>query len=362
MANAGRLKQIRMVVGLVRKSNPKALPIIFGLGLGVALVLVLVGLLTGMLGFFVPLAVLFGLMAIMISFGRFAQSAQYSAIEGQPGAAAAVLQNMRGNWTVTPAVTGNRNMDVVHRAVGRPGVVLVGEGSPNGLASLLAAEKKRTARVAYEVPVFEFQIGDEKGQVPIRKLQRKVMRLPRNLNSSAVNDLNHRLKALRPTLQAPKGPVPRNGRMPRAPKPRTRLAADHHGVRGPVVQAAQVPVGEQRRDHGEQQQSPDRRPAETDPPAAGADHPDPEQRLAHRDAADDGEQVFLGGEDGQGPPVRPGETIGDQLAQHPVHRQGADPPPHARDRQGPGPGQPEPLTWVVIALRAGAGRAGGTGS
>ena len=101
----------------------------------------------------------------MILFGRFAQSAQYSAIEGQPGAAAAILQSMRGNWTVTPAIAANRNMDVVHRAVGQPGVVLVGEGSPNGLASLLAAEKKRVSRVAYEVPIYDLQVGDAEGQV-----------------------------------------------------------------------------------------------------------------------------------------------------------------------------------------------------
>ena len=63
--------------------------------------------------------------------------------------------------------------------VGRPGVVLVGEGSPNRLASLLAAEKKRVARVAYEVPITEFQVGNEEGQIPISKLQRKIMRLPR---------------------------------------------------------------------------------------------------------------------------------------------------------------------------------------
>jgi Domain of unknown function (DUF4191) len=222
MANAGRIKQIRMVAGLVRRSNPRALPIVFGSGLGILVVLVVVGLLTGLTALFIPLGVLAGLAVAMVLFGRFAQAAQYSAIEGQPGAAAAVLENMRGNWTVTPAIAANRNMDVVHRAVGRPGVVLVGEGSPTRLASLLAAEKKRVARVAYEVPIFEFQVGDEEGQIPLSKLQRKVMRLPRNLKPAAVSDLNHRLKALQPSLQAPKGPIPKNIRQPRMPRPKTR--------------------------------------------------------------------------------------------------------------------------------------------
>ncbi|MFY9934449.1 MAG: DUF4191 domain-containing protein [Streptosporangiaceae bacterium] len=222
MANAGRLKQIRMVAGLVHKSNPKALPIVIGSGLAVLVILIIVGLLTNLAAFLIPLGVLLGVLVTTVLFGRFAQAAQYSAIEGQPGAAAAVLENMRGDWTVTPAIAANRNMDVVHRAVGRPGVILVGEGSPTRLASLLAAEKKRVARVAYEVPIFEFQIGDGEGQVPIGKLQRKIMRLPRNLKPGAVSDINHRLKALQPTLQAPKGPLPRSARQPKMPRPKAR--------------------------------------------------------------------------------------------------------------------------------------------
>jgi hypothetical protein len=222
LASAGRLKQIRMVVGMVRKANPKALPIAIGAGLGTLVILVIVGLVTGLAALLIPFGVLLGVLVTVILFGRFASSAQYSAIEGQPGAAAAVLENMRGSWTVTPAIAANRNMDVVHRAVGKPGVILVGEGSPTRLASLLAAEKKRVARVAYEVPITEFQVGNEEGQIPIRKLQRKIMRLPRKLKPDAISDLNHRLKALQPSLQAPKGPLPRNVRQPKMPRPKAR--------------------------------------------------------------------------------------------------------------------------------------------
>jgi len=221
-ASAGRIKQIRMVAGIIRKSNPRALPIVAGAGIGVLAVFVVVGLFTGLL---VPLTILgvpVGLTVAMIIFGRYAQSAQYKAVEGQPGAAAAIMQGMRGGWTVTPAVSANRSMDVVHRAVGRPGVVLVGEGSPTRLASLLAAEKKRVSRVAFDVPIYDLQVGDEEGQIPIRKLQRKLMRLPRNLKGPAVADLNFRLKALPQSLQAPKGPMPRTGRMPKPPRPRYR--------------------------------------------------------------------------------------------------------------------------------------------
>jgi Domain of unknown function (DUF4191) len=219
---AGRIKQIRMVAGIVREQNPRALPLIALAAVGIIAVFVVVGLLTGLGGVLIPIGVVAGLAAAMLLFGRFAQSAQYSVVEGQPGAAAAILQSMRGGWTVTPAVSANRNMDVVHRAVGKPGVVLVGEGSPNRLPSLLAAEKKRISRVAYDVPIYDIQVGNEEGQVPIRKLQRKVMRLPRNLKSGEVSELNYRLKALPRTTQGPQGPLPKSARMPKPPRPRLR--------------------------------------------------------------------------------------------------------------------------------------------
>jgi hypothetical protein len=211
-----------MVAGMIRKNDPRALPIIIGSGVGVIVVFVVAGLLSGLVGFLTPLGVLLGTLASMILFGRYAQSAQYAAIAGQPGAAAAIVQQMRGNWTVTPAIAGNRNMDVVHRVVGRPGVVLLGEGSPNGLSSLIAAEKKKIARIAYGVPIIDMEVGEDSGQIPISKLQRKLMRLPRELKPGAVTDLNNRLKALPPSLQAPRGPMPRAGRMPRPPRPKVR--------------------------------------------------------------------------------------------------------------------------------------------
>jgi hypothetical protein len=218
----GRIKQLRMVAAIVRESNPRALPIVAGTVIGIIALFVILGLVLNLAPFLIPLGVLAALATGMVLFGRFAQSSQYSRIAGQPGAAAAILQSMRGNWTVTPAIAANRNMDVIHRAVGRPGVVLVGEGSPNRLAGLLAAEKKRVSRVAYDVPIYDLQVGDEDGQVSIRKLQRHIMKLPRNLKPAAVSDLNFRLKALPPSLQMPKGPVPKGARMPKAPRPKLR--------------------------------------------------------------------------------------------------------------------------------------------
>jgi Domain of unknown function (DUF4191) len=219
-AKAGRLKQIRMVAKLVNQQNKRALPITGGAALGIIVVFVLVGLFTNLGAFLIPVGVLLGLSAAMILFGRFAQQAQYSAIDGQLGAAAAVLQSMRGDWTVTPAVSGNRSMDVVHRAVGKKGVILVGEGAPNRVSGLLAAERKKTERVAHGVPITEFQVGGGDGQIPVSKLQSSIMKVPGTLKAPAVTDLNYRLRALQPTMQAPKGPMPKGARQPKMPRPR----------------------------------------------------------------------------------------------------------------------------------------------
>jgi hypothetical protein len=222
IASMGRLKQIRMVAGIVHKGNRKAMPILAATGVGIAGIVILVGFFIGLLYPFIPLGILLGLLGAIILFGRFAQSAQYSAVEGQPGAAAAILQGLRGGYTTTPAIAANRNMDVVHRTVGRPGVILVGEGSPSRLPSLLAAEKKRIARIASQIPIYDFQVGDGEGQIPVRDINKKIMKLPRNITGQAVADLNYRLNALPQQLQMPKGPVPRSARMPKAPRPRIR--------------------------------------------------------------------------------------------------------------------------------------------
>jgi Domain of unknown function (DUF4191) len=221
-SSMGRIQQLRMVAGIIRKQNPRALPLVALAGIGIAAVVIVIGWAVGLIWGFVPLGILGGLLGAMLLFGRFATSAQYAALDGQPGAAAAILQGLRGGFTTTPAIAANRNMDVVHRTVGKPGVILVGEGSPNRLPSLLAAEKKRISRIASQVPIYDFQVGDAEGQVPIRQLNRKIMKLPRNLKGQAVAELNFRLNALPQQLQMPKGPVPRTARMPKAPRPRTR--------------------------------------------------------------------------------------------------------------------------------------------
>jgi hypothetical protein len=218
----GRFKQIRMVAAMLHQADRRALPLVALSAIGTIVVFVVVGIVLGLAAYLIPLGVMLGVLVGLIVFGQLAQRAQYRLAEGQMGAAASVLENMRGNWTVTPAVAGNRSMDMVHRAVGRPGVVLVSEGPSSRVGALLGSEKKRIARAAHEVPIYDIQVGNEEGQIPLGKLQSHVMKLPRNLDKAQVAELNDRLRALPAGMQMPKGPMPKNIRMPKGPKPSTR--------------------------------------------------------------------------------------------------------------------------------------------
>lgn len=152
------------------------------------------------------------LLATTFFFGKIAEKAAYSSIAGQVGAAASVLNALRGSWQVTPAVGVDKNQNMVHRVVGRPGIILVGEGSRPGV--LLAEQRKAHARYAQGVPIHEIIVDDV--DVTISNLQKKVKKLGKSLRPAEVTQVRNRLKALPQTaLPIPKGPLPLGKKMPR---------------------------------------------------------------------------------------------------------------------------------------------------
>jgi hypothetical protein len=215
----GRGAQLIAAYRLTKQADPRIGWILLSIGLLVFAVVFTIGYLIGMPWFGAIFAVLLAVLVMLIVFGRRAERAAFSQVEGTPGAAAAVLNSLRRGWTVTPAVAVTKNQDVVHRAIGRPGVVLVGEGAPSRVANLLAAEKRRMSRFVGDAPIYDVIVGDGANQVKLRKLHRHVTRLPRNLKPAQVTELNHRLRALGATnLPMPKGPLPKNVKLPRGPK------------------------------------------------------------------------------------------------------------------------------------------------
>src|SRR3954452_17373296 len=208
----GRLGQIRQAYTLTRKVDPMVGWLTLATLVLTFLVLLGVGFLIGHPVYLGVLGVMLGFLAATIVFGRRAEKAAFSQVQGQPGAAAAALNMLRKGWTVTPGVAVTRNQDIVHRVVGRPGVVLVGEGSsPQRVATLIAQEKKKVARFVPDVPIYDVQAGNEDGQIRLRKLNNHLMKLPRNLKTDQIIEVNRRLRALGAmNLPIPKGPLPKN--------------------------------------------------------------------------------------------------------------------------------------------------------
>ena len=205
----GQVRMIKQAYTLTRKNDPRLPWIMLIAFVVVAGLIELVGILFGSPFLFLPLAIIAGGLAALILFGRRAQGSAYRQVEGQPGAAAWVLEGMRGDWRVTSGVAGTAQMDAVHRVLGRPGVILVAEGVPGRVRGLLAQEKKKVARVVGDAPIYDIVVGDDEGQIPLRKLSAHVMKLPRNLSAAEVNALARRMSALGGArMPVPGGPMP----------------------------------------------------------------------------------------------------------------------------------------------------------
>ena len=154
-------------------------------------------------------------LAAMFFFTRIASSAAYVSIEGQIGAGASVLMAIRKGWVTTPAVAVTKNQDMVHRSLGRGGIVLTGEGT-QAVRTMLQDERKKAERFAPGVPITEIYVGDGPGQVSLRKLQKHVAKLPKKLSAHQMREVRARFKAIGGmALPIPKGPMPKGIRVPK---------------------------------------------------------------------------------------------------------------------------------------------------
>ncbi|GAB2746988.1 DUF4191 domain-containing protein [Nocardioides pakistanensis] len=210
----GWVKQIAASYRMTKQVDPKLGLILLGwFVLSAGLAFALLSFVPGHWILDLVAAVMVGILVVLIVFGRRAQHAGYKQIEGQPGAAAAALGMLRRGWTTEPAVGFNRHQDVVHRVVGPPGIVLVGEGNPNRLKQLMAEQRRKHERVASEVPIHEVVVGDSEGAVPLPKLVKHVTKLGKKVKPAQITDVLARLRALdatRSNIPLPKGPIPTN--------------------------------------------------------------------------------------------------------------------------------------------------------
>ena len=210
-----RFKEIRDAYAVTKAVKPWIGLMLASIVLGVTTLGVVLGILLSdrgiiiFYGGFVALPSSF-ILALFI-FTRIAGAAAYASIEGQIGAGASVLMAIRKGWTTTPAVAVNRSQDMVHRSVGRGGIVLVGEGSSlSAVQQMLRDERKKSERYAPGAPVTEIIVGDGEGQVPLKKLQKTIAKLPKKLSAHQMREVRARLKAVGGmSLPIPKGPMPK---------------------------------------------------------------------------------------------------------------------------------------------------------
>ena len=103
----------------------------------------------------------------------------------------------------------------MHRVIGKPGVILVAEGAPHRVKSLLAQEKKKTARLVGDTPIYDIIVGNEENQIPLSGLQKYLSKLPKNIDGKRMDTIESRLSALgtKGGPAMPKGPIPGGAKM-----------------------------------------------------------------------------------------------------------------------------------------------------
>jgi F0F1-type ATP synthase assembly protein I len=215
-------QQMLQVFQMTRRADPNvvwlmALVFLVVVGLGLIAGFLLENWITGLI-----IGILLGVLGAVLILSRRAERAAFSQIEGQPGAAGAALSTLRRGWIVEeqPVAVNPRTQDLVFRAIGRPGVVLVSEGPANRVRTLVDGERRRLARILPNVPIHVVESGRDEGQTPLDKVAKKLQKLKPELTKVEVQAVSKRLASLGPRLPIPKGIDP------------TRVRPDRRAMRG----------------------------------------------------------------------------------------------------------------------------------
>ena len=201
-----RLAQLKQVYGLAQRGDPR---IGLWMALAVAGILLLgfgIGLAVGHPYYATFVALPLATLAAIFLMSKRAEKAAYGALDGQPGAGGAALQGLRKGWSYQQepvAVDGGRtanlhNAAMVYRAVGRPGIVLIGEGPPGRAEKLLQGEQRKVARLVPNVPITTYRVGTGSGDnvVNTRELVARMGKMKNVLTKQEVGAVDKRLRAL----------------------------------------------------------------------------------------------------------------------------------------------------------------------
>ena len=162
-----------------------------------------------------------GVLVAMITMTRLSTTAMYKKIDGMPGATGHVMSTALGRgWQSgdMPVGVNPKTQDAVYRAIGRGGVVIVGEGSRGRLKRLVNEERSKIQKVAHGVPVTVLYVGHGDDDVPISKLSKTIKSLPRTIDKATMATVIKRVDSVSQSLASlpiPKGIDPTKVRAPR---------------------------------------------------------------------------------------------------------------------------------------------------
>ena len=152
------------------------------------------------LWYWLMVGILMALMIDMVILSVTVRRASYTQLEGRPGAAKVVLDQIGRGWFVEPEpVAFTKDQDLVWRLVGRPGVVLIAEGPSTRTRRMLAEEERKVHRLLSTVPIHTLQVGTDAGQVRLTDLTKTLRQLPTkptSLTDSEITQVSKRLTSM----------------------------------------------------------------------------------------------------------------------------------------------------------------------
>ncbi|OYN95751.1 uncharacterized protein DUF4191 [Propionibacteriaceae bacterium ES.041] len=214
----GRFRQIRRAYQLTHEyDEPLPWLLLGAFAVPIVLAVVIALLFAGGSVFswimFVLTGIMLGILLALLLLTNRTKKATFKRYAGQVGSAEVALQMLGNKWVHDPVIAATKHQDVVHRAIGPGGIVLVSEGDPNRAKQLLASEERKHEKFISGVVISTFQMGDKPGQVSNDKLANAVKKLPKTLQAHQVTDVRNRLRAIdavRPKVPVPRGPMPTN--------------------------------------------------------------------------------------------------------------------------------------------------------
>ncbi len=221
----GRFRQLWRVYKLTAKSDPSSvwlsvLVMLLSIGAGLG-----IGFFTGggsvfTLVLWIISGFITGVLLAMIVMSKKAEKNAYTKIEGQAGAVGAVLDSqIRRGWRTSsmPIAVNPRSREAVYRMIGKPGVVLIAEGTSARVQQMLDDESKKASRAVPGAAVHKVRVTVDDSGVRLYRLLKHVYKLPKSLRRGEVTAVANRLDALGAQASAPipKGIDPNKVRAPK---------------------------------------------------------------------------------------------------------------------------------------------------